>query len=70
MKLDPFLSTEVVRASPVAGVGGAHIFGLPLSEGVLILTAIYTVWLIIRIIPSALETWMSFLEKRRDRRKQ
>lgn len=38
---------EVVRAAPPVSVGGLTLWGTPLSEWVLLLTIVYTVFLIV-----------------------
>lgn len=38
---------EAAKAAPVASVGGLTLFGYPLSDVVLVLTFIYTVFLLI-----------------------
>jgi len=50
--MKPESINEVARAAPPVSVGGLTLWGFPLSEWVLILTAIYTLFLIIDKIPS------------------
>lgn len=38
---------EAAKAAPVASVGGLTLFGYPLSDVVLVLTFIYTIFLLI-----------------------
>lgn len=38
---------DAVLASPPVGVGGLVVFGYPLNDVVLVLTAVYTVFLIV-----------------------
>ena len=45
--------SEAARAAPPMGVGGLTRFGVTLSDWVLILTAIYTMFLIIDKAPAA-----------------
>jgi hypothetical protein len=46
---------EVARAAPPLGVGGLSLYGIPLNEWVLLLTAIYTIFLIVDKFPSVIE---------------
>ena len=61
---------EAAKAAPAIGVGGLTLFGYPLNEVVLVLTLIYTVFLLIDKLPSVLgrfrQLW-DFLRGRHDR---
>lgn len=61
---------EATRASPPLGVTGAQVFGLPVSEAVLWATLVYTVWLVIRTVPSAIDAWLNLMERIKNGRKQ
>lgn len=54
---------EALRAAPPVGVGGLTIWGIQLSDGVLILTAIYTVFLLIEKAPIVIERFRSLWRK-------
>jgi hypothetical protein len=43
---------EVIKDAPPVGVTGLYIFGIPINEAVLILTGIYTIFLIIDKLPT------------------
>ena len=45
---------DAVKAAPPVGVAGMSVFGMPLSDAVLALTALYTVFLIIDKLPTVL----------------
>lgn len=62
--------SDFYKGAPPAVVGGGGLLGVSWSELVLILTAVYTVWLIASIIPKTLEAWANLLEKRRGRKHQ
>lgn len=53
MKSESFI--EAVKAAPPVGVGSLTLMGLPLNEWVLILTLIYTIFLIIDKLPAVWE---------------
>ena len=57
--------TEVVRAAPPVSVGGLTLWGVPLSEWVLILTAVYTIFLIVDKFPVVVERLGALLKKLR-----
>lgn len=56
MKASDHIS-DAVLASPPVGVGGLVVFGYPLNEVVLVLTAIYTVFLIVDKAYSIYTQW-------------
>lgn len=47
-------TVEALRATPIAGVGVMTLFGVPLSDLVLIGTAVYTLFLLIDKFPTVL----------------
>lgn len=51
--------TEAAKALPPVGVGGLTLAGLPLNEWVLILTIIYTLFLIVEKAPAV---WARLVE--------
>lgn len=54
-------TVEVVKAAPPLSVGGLTLFGYPLSEVVLVLTAIYTIWLIVEKTPRVLDAIINII---------
>lgn len=44
--------SEAAKAAPSIGVGGLTLFGYPLNEVVLVLTGIYTIFLILDKLPT------------------
>lgn len=62
--------TEVVAAVPPLGVGGLSLAGVGLNDWVLILTAIYTVFLIVDKLPTVLQRIRDLLRKIRSRHVQ
>lgn len=53
---------EVARAAPPLGVGGLSLYGMPLNEWVLILTAIYTIFLIVDKVPTMVDRLRAFVK--------
>lgn len=47
---------DTVMAAPPVSVGALTMWGVPLSEWILLLTAVYTVFLIIDKLPAVLRT--------------
>lgn len=45
---------EAAKAAPAISVGGLTLFGYPLNEVVLVLTMIYTLFLLIEKLPAVL----------------
>lgn len=60
-------AVEAAKAAPPIGVGGLTLFGIPLNDVVLILTAIYTVFLIIKTAPAAFSVMGRWLNKAKER---
>lgn len=48
-------TTEALWATPPVAVGGLTLFGIALSQWVVILTAIYTIFLIVDKLPTVIE---------------
>lgn len=54
-------AVEAAKAAPPLSVGGLTLFGFPLSEIVLVLTAIYTIWLILEKTPRVLDAIINII---------
>lgn len=68
MKLDSTHAvTEAIKATPPLGVGGLTLFGFPLNEVVLLLTAVYTIWLIVEKTPKVLDALLNLCRRFRGR---
>lgn len=46
---------EAIKSAPPVGVAGLTVFGVPLADGVLVLTALYTIFLLIDKLPTVVE---------------
>lgn len=53
-------TTEALWASPPIATGGLVLFGVPLASWVIILTAVYTIFLIIDKLPTVIERLKTF----------
>ncbi len=66
-------ATEIGGALPPVAVGSLVLFGIPLQEWVLLLTAVYTIIMIIRTGPAALavvaDVWRPVWRKVRRQKK-
>lgn len=68
MKLDStHAATEAIKAAPPLSVGGLTFFGYPFSEFVLLLTAVYTIWLIVEKTPKVLDALGNIYRRLRGR---
>jgi Phage holin T7 family, holin superfamily II len=47
------MKTDLIAAAPPVGVTTLSLFGVPLAQWVLVLTAVYTVLLIVKTLPGA-----------------
>jgi hypothetical protein len=54
-------AAEAMKAAPPLSVGGLTLFGYPLSEVVLVLTAIYTIWLIVEKTPKVIDAVVNII---------
>ena len=59
---------EAAKAAPAISVGGLTLFGYPLSEVVLVLTLIYTLFLLIDKLPAVLGRFRQLWDFLRGRR--
>lgn len=60
-------SLEAAKAAPPLGVGGLTLFGVPLNDVVLLLTAVYTVFLIIKTAPAVIAVLRDWFNKAKER---
>ncbi len=54
---------EAAKAAPAIGVGGLTLFGFPLNDVVLVLTLIYTIFLLIDKLPAVWGRLRQFADK-------
>jgi hypothetical protein len=60
-------TNDAVLAAPPIGVGALTLWGVPLSEWVLICTLFYTILLIIDKLPSAVARVVGWVRKLKDK---
>lgn len=58
---------EAIKAAPPVGVAGLTLGGVPLSDVVVLLTGLYTVFLIIDKLPTMFRRWAQLVAWVKDR---
>lgn len=61
------LQAEALRAAPAVGVGGLSLWGVPINEWLILLTVVYTIFLIVDKFPTVVKRfralWQMVKEK-------
>lgn len=58
---------EAIKAAPPVGVAGLTLGGVPLSDVVVLLTGLYTVFLIVDKLPAMFRRWAQLMAWVKDR---
>lgn len=59
--------SEAGKAAPPLSVGGLTLFGIPLPDVVMVMTLIYTIWVIIEKTPKVLDALVNLYRRIRGR---